>query len=80
LLTRHLTTAYDLSPEDYRARWGRPADYPLVAPNFARQRRKLAKQIGLGTRARRKESGPAAACRGIGPQGWPAMGKRRRRH
>ena len=54
MLKRHLRTAYNLSPADYRERWGLPADYPMVAPNYARQRSKLAKQIGLGTRARRK--------------------------
>ncbi|MEO3427751.1 MucR family transcriptional regulator [Pelagibius sp. CAU 1746] len=54
MLKRHLKTAYDMSPEDYRERWGLPADYPMVAPNYAKQRSKLAKQIGLGTRARRK--------------------------
>jgi predicted transcriptional regulator len=54
MLKRHLKTAYDMSPEDYRERWGLPADYPMVAPNYARQRSKLAKQIGLGPRARRK--------------------------
>src|SRR3546814_15720248 len=54
MLKRHLKTAYDMSPEDYSERWGLPADYPMVAPNYARQRSKLAKQIGLGIRARRK--------------------------
>jgi predicted transcriptional regulator len=54
MLKRHLKTAYDMTPEDYRERWGLPADYPMVAPNYAKQRSKLAKQIGLGTRARRK--------------------------
>lgn len=53
MLKRHLKTAYNMSPEDYRERWGLPADYPMVAPNYARQRSSLAKQIGLGTRARR---------------------------
>src|SRR3546814_2144615 len=43
MLKRHLKTAYDMSPEDYRQRWGLPADYPMVAPNYARQRSKLAK-------------------------------------
>ena len=52
MLKRHLKTAYDMSPEDYRERWGLPPDYPMVAPNYARQRSKLAKEIGLGTRAR----------------------------
>ena len=54
MLKRHLKTAYDMSPEDYRERWGLAADYPMVAPNYAKQRSKLATQIGLGTRARRK--------------------------
>ncbi|HYE01374.1 MAG TPA: MucR family transcriptional regulator [Alphaproteobacteria bacterium] len=53
MLKRHLKTAYNMSPEEYRDRWGLPADYPMVAPNYARQRSRLAKQIGLGTRARR---------------------------
>jgi predicted transcriptional regulator len=50
MLKRHLRTAYDMSPEEYRERWGLPADYPMVAPNYAKQRSKLAKDIGLGTR------------------------------
>jgi predicted transcriptional regulator len=53
MLKRHLKTAYNMSPEDYRERWGLPADYPMVAPNYAAQRSTLAKKIGLGTRARR---------------------------
>jgi predicted transcriptional regulator len=53
MLKRHLKTAYNLTPEEYRERWGLPADYPMVAPNYAKQRSKLAKEIGLGTRARR---------------------------
>ena len=52
MLKRHLKTAYDMSPEEYRERWGLPADYPMVAPLYARQRSKLAKEIGLGTRGR----------------------------
>ncbi len=55
MLKRHLKTAYNMSPEEYRERWGLPADYPMVAPNYAKQRSKLAKQIGLGTRGRRKK-------------------------
>ncbi len=53
MLKRHLKTQYDMSPEDYRDRWGLPADYPMVAPNYAKQRRELAKKIGLG-RSRKK--------------------------
>lgn len=54
MLKRHLKTAYNMSPEEYRERWDLASDYPMVAPNYAKQRSKLAKQIGLGTRARRK--------------------------
>jgi len=53
MLKRHLKTAYDMTPEDYREKWGLPSDYPMVAPNYARHRSSLAKKIGLGTRARR---------------------------
>ncbi len=53
MLKRHLKTAYNMSPEEYRERWGLPADYPMVAPNYAQQRSKLAKQIGLGTTGRK---------------------------
>lgn len=47
-LKRHLRSAYKMTPEDYRAKWGLPYDYPMVAPNYAAHRSKLAKQIGLG--------------------------------
>lgn len=50
MLKRHLKTAYDMTPDQYRERWGLPADYPMVAPNYAAKRSKLAKDIGLGTR------------------------------
>jgi len=53
MLKRHLKTAYDMTPDEYRERWSLPPDYPMVAPNYARQRSKLAKEIGLGTRGRR---------------------------
>jgi predicted transcriptional regulator len=59
MLKRHLKTAYNMTPEQYRERWGLAADYPMVAPNYARQRSKLAKQIGLGT-ARRTGARKAA--------------------
>ena len=48
MLKRHLRTTYGLSPDDYRAKWGLPADYPMVAPNYAQQRSEFAKKIGLG--------------------------------
>ena len=54
MLKRHLKTAYDMSPEEYRERWGLSPDYPMVAPNYAKQRSRLAKEIGLGTRSRRR--------------------------
>ena len=53
MLKRHLKTAFDLTPAQYRERWGLPADYPMVAPNYAKTRSKLAKAIGLGTGKRR---------------------------
>jgi predicted transcriptional regulator len=54
-LKRHLRTNYDLSPEQYRDKWGLPADYPMVAPNYAEARSSLAKKIGLGqNRAERR--------------------------
>jgi predicted transcriptional regulator len=56
MLKRHLKTAYNMSPEAYRERWGLPPDYPMVAPNYASQRSHLAKEIGLGTRARRGQA------------------------
>lgn len=49
MLKRHLTTHHGLSVEDYRAKWNLPADYPIVAPNYAKKRSALAKAIGLGT-------------------------------
>ena len=52
MLKRHLKTAYDMSPEQYRERWGLPPEYPMVAPNYARHRSSLAKKIGLGTKPR----------------------------
>ncbi|AKM10514.1 MucR family transcriptional regulator [Croceicoccus naphthovorans] len=48
MLKRHLMTHYNMTPEEYRARWNLPADYPMVAPNYAEKRRELAKKIGLG--------------------------------
>ncbi len=49
MLKRHLKTAYSMTPEQYRERWGLPNDYPMVAPNYAKTRSRLAKDIGLGT-------------------------------
>ncbi len=57
MLKRHLMTSYGMTPDDYRAKWGLAADYPMVAPNYAEQRRTLAKAIGLGRKpgARKKK-------------------------
>ncbi|PZP55330.1 MAG: MucR family transcriptional regulator [Micavibrio aeruginosavorus] len=52
MLKRHLKTAYKMTPEQYRERWGLPADYPMVAPSYAKTRSRLAKDIGLGTKGR----------------------------
>jgi predicted transcriptional regulator len=58
MLKRHLKTRYDMTPDEYRERWGLPSDYPMVAPNYAAQRSELAKKIGLGTKGgRRKKRG-----------------------
>ena len=58
-LKRHLRTKYNMSPEEYRAKWGLPKDYPMVAPNYAKARSDLAKQMGLGQGGRK----PARATR-----------------
>ena len=55
MLKRHLKTAYNMSPEQYRERWQLPPDYPMVAPNYARHRSSLAKKIGLGTKPRNRK-------------------------
>ncbi|MFN3075615.1 MAG: MucR family transcriptional regulator [Alphaproteobacteria bacterium] len=59
MLKRHLRTTYDMTPEQYRAKWGLPLDYPMVAPNYAQQRSDFAKKIGLG----HSRSGTASAPR-----------------
>jgi predicted transcriptional regulator len=53
-LKRHLRTQYNVTPEQYRDKWGLPADYPMVAPNYAAARSQLAKQMGLGQQRRRR--------------------------
>jgi MucR family transcriptional regulator, transcriptional regulator of exopolysaccharide biosynthesis len=59
-LKRHLRTAYGMTPEQYREKWGLPADYPMVAPNYAKARSELAKEMGLGQQ-RRSAAAKAAA-------------------
>jgi predicted transcriptional regulator len=72
MLKRHLQTSYNLTPDQYRERWGLPNDYPMVAPNYAKHRSSLAKKIGLGTKprgrppvgaGRRRDSGSGASSR-----------------
>ena len=53
-LKRHLRTSYNMTPDQYRAKWGLPADYPMVAPNYAEARSSLAKKIGLGQNRERR--------------------------
>lgn len=58
-LKRHLRTAYDMTPDQYRAKWSLPSDYPMVAPNYAEARSNLAKSMGLGQK-RRADAAPSA--------------------
>ena len=60
MLKRYLRTTYGMSPEEYRTKWGLPPDYPMVAPNYAAQRSKFAKKIGLGKRGRKRPAATAA--------------------
>ena len=55
MMKRHLMTTFRMTPQQYRERWELPPDYPMTAPNYAKQRSRLAKQIGLGNRARRRK-------------------------
>ncbi len=55
-LKRHLRTQYNMTPEQYREKWGLPADYPMVAPNYAKARSKLAKEMGLGQQRRKRRT------------------------
>lgn len=70
MLKRHLRSTYNMTPDEYRAKWGLPADYPMVAPNYAEQRSEFAKKIGLGRGAgrqsARRSAGERAAPRNNG--------------
>jgi predicted transcriptional regulator len=63
MLKRHLKTAYNMTPEQYRERWALPPDYPMVSPSYAKHRSALAKKSGLGTKPRSEGSRPTAAGR-----------------
>ena len=65
MLKRHLMTHYQMTPADYRAKWNLPADYPMVSPNYAEQRRALAKSIGLGRKPKAAASAPAKATKSV---------------
>lgn len=69
MLKRYLRTQYGLSPEDYRRKWGLPADYPMVAPNYAKRRSDFAKEIGLGRSGGR--AAPRRSRKGAKPRGRP---------
>ena len=60
-LKRHLRTQYNMTPEEYRQKWGLPGDYPIVAPNYAKARSDLAKEMGLGQQRRKRRLGARAA-------------------
>lgn len=79
MLKRHLMTHYKMTPADYRAKWNLPADYPMVAPSYAEQRRTLAKSIGLGRKPRKAPAAPAAAPAAAPTKAakTPAAGRRR---
>ena len=67
MLKRHLMTHYQMTPADYRAKWNLPADYPMVAPNYAQQRKELALKIGLGRKPGAKVGRPARAKKATEP-------------
>ena len=71
MLKRHLASAYNMTPDQYRERWGLPSDYPMVAPNYAQQRSALAKTIGLGTHRGNTPPAPVPAA----PASAPAPAK-----
>jgi len=73
-LKRHLSSHYGMSPEQYRAKWNLPADYPMVAPNYAATRSALAKTMGLGRKAA-AEAAPAKAAKAPGKRGRPRKAK-----
>jgi predicted transcriptional regulator len=71
-LKRHLRTCYDLSPEEYRAKWGLPRDYPMVAPAYAARRSNLAKHMGLGQRSKTSAADQPAPVVSSAPAGKSA--------
>jgi predicted transcriptional regulator len=76
-LKRHLRTSYNLTPDEYRAKWGLKHDYPMVAPTYAAKRSELAKSMGLGNLRRKAKAGPsrAKAPKAVGKKGRPRKRK-----
>jgi predicted transcriptional regulator len=74
-LKRHLMTSYGMTPDDYRTKWGLPADYPMVAPNYAAQRSELAKSLGLGRKAAEEAATTAVEAE---PEAEPAPAPKKR--
>lgn len=77
-LKRHLRTRYNLSPDEYRARWNLPSDYPMVAPNYAATRSELARTMGLGQQRRKWPAKPAPVDGEASPEGEGEQPSRRR--
>ncbi len=76
-LKRHLRTKFDMSPEQYRAKWSLPKDYPMVAPNYAASRSALAHQMGLGRKPTDRPALPAPASAEAAPAKAPGRGRRK---
>ena len=76
MLKRYLSTNFNMTPDDYRAKWGLPKDYPMVAPNYAERRRALAHAVGLGRKGRKKAELVLGAA--AGPISEPAKPGRRK--
>jgi hypothetical protein len=66
-LKRHLRTTYDMTPEQYRAKWNLPADYPMVAPNYAKARSELAKTMGLGQQRKKSATRVETSANDVTP-------------
>lgn len=77
-LKRHLRTTYDMTPEQYRAKWNLPSDYPMVAPNYAKARSELARTMGLGQQRRKGKAQAKAAVSDViaAEAAAPAKGRR----
>jgi predicted transcriptional regulator len=78
-LKRHLMNSYGMTPDEYRAKWGLPRDYPMVAPNYAKSRSELAKTMGLGRKATSEPHGSNAAASAAGSAPAEAPNRRGRR-